>query len=216
MTLKPGPILCVVGARPNFMKMAPLLRALKARSDLPRPFLAHTGQHYDFALNERLFNDLELPSPDVNLGGGFRIACPADRGSDERFEPVIDRVAPCCVMVVGDVNSTLACSLVAAEALVPVAHVEAGLRNFDRTMPEEVNRVLTDRSADLLYTTEHWGPFESGSRGNLAPDRVQFVGNLMKSIRLFAALPKSVRPPKCWSERDSIPGLRMSRRATAW
>ncbi len=83
MKLVPGPIVCVVGARPNFMKMAPLLRALKARSDLPKPFLVHTGQHYDFALNERLFSDLELPSPDVNLRGGFGFACLPDRRSDE-------------------------------------------------------------------------------------------------------------------------------------
>ncbi len=107
-----------------------------------------------------------------------------------RFEPVIDQVAPCCVMVVGDVNSTLACSLVAAKKLVPVAHVEAGLRSFDRTMPEEVNRVLTDQIADLLYTTEH-GALSNLVREGIAPDRVHFVGNLMIDS-LFAALPKSV------------------------
>ncbi len=186
----PGPILCVVGARPNFMKMAPLLRALKARSDLPRPFLVHTGQHYDFALNERLFNDLELPSPDVNLEVGSGSHAFQTAEVMRRFEPVIDRVAPCCVMVVGDVNSTLACSLVAAKKLVPVAHVEAGLRSFDRTMPEEVNRVLTDQIADLLYTTEHEA-LSNLVREGIAPDRVQFVGNLMIDS-LFAALPKSV------------------------
>ena len=186
----PGPILCVVGARPNFMKMAPLLRALKARSDLPRPFLVHTGQHYDFALNERLFNDLELPSPDVNLEVGSGSHALQTSEVMRRFEPVIDRVAPCCVMVVGDVNSTLACSLVAAKKLVPVAHVEAGLRSFDRTMPEEVNRVLTDQIADLLYTTEH-AALSNLVREGIAPDRVHFVGNLMIDS-LFAALPKSV------------------------
>ena len=172
------------------MKMAPLLRAFKARSDLPRAVLVHTGQHYDFALNERLFEDLQLPSPDVNLEVGSGSHAVQTAEVMKRFEPIIDEFGPCCVMVVGDVNSTLACSLVAAKKLVPVAHVEAGLRSFDRTMPEEVNRVLTDQIADLLYTTEH-SALANLVREGIAPDRVQFVGNLMIDS-LFAALPKSV------------------------
>ena len=140
-----GPVLCVVGARPNYMKMAPLLRAIKSRSDLPSAVLVHTGQHYDFELNDRLFIDLALPAPDVNLEVGSGSHAVQTAEVMKRFEPVIDQYRPSCVVVVGDVNSTLACSLVASKKRVPVVHVEAGLRSFDRSMPEEINRVL-DRS----------------------------------------------------------------------
>ena len=190
--MAPGPILCVVGARPNFMKMAPLLRAFKARSDLPSPLLVHTGQHYDFALNEQLFSDLELPAPDVNLEVGSGSHAIQTAEVMKRFEPVIDRVEPCCVVVVGDVNSTLACSLVAAKKATPVAHVEAGLRSFDRAMPEEVNRLLTDQIADLLYTTER-SALENLVREGIAPGRVHFVGNLMIDS-LLASLAKAKTP----------------------
>jgi len=173
-----GPILCVVGARPNFMKMAPLLRALKARTDVPGTVLLHTGQHYDFALNERLFSDLGLPVPDINLEVGSASHAQQTAEVMKRFEPVVDRVEPCCVVVVGDVNSTLACSLVAAKKMVPVAHVEAGLRSFDRSMPEEINRLLTDQIAELLYTTER-SALDNLIREGIAPERVHFVGNLM-------------------------------------
>jgi UDP-N-acetylglucosamine 2-epimerase (non-hydrolysing) len=172
------------------MKMAPLLRAFRARSNLPRAVLVHTGQHYDFAMNEHLFEDLQLPSPDINLEVGSGSHAVQTAEVMKRFEPIIDRYGPCCVMVVGDVNSTLACSLVAAKKLVPVAHVEAGLRSFDRTMPEEVNRVLTDQIAELLYTTEP-DALPNLVREGVAPDRVQFVGNLMIDS-LFAALPKAL------------------------
>jgi UDP-N-acetylglucosamine 2-epimerase (non-hydrolysing) len=182
--------MCIVGARPNYMKMAPLLRAFSKHADLPRPMLVHTGQHYDFALNDRLFIDLELPAPDVNLevGSGTHAAQTAE--VMKRFEPVLLQHQPSCVIVVGDVNSTLACSLVAAKQQVPVAHVEAGLRSYDRSMPEEVNRVLTDQIAELLYTTER------SAAGNLAregipAERVYFVGNLMIDS-LLSALPKAV------------------------
>jgi len=185
-----GPLLCVVGARPNFMKMAPLLKAFRTHPELPKAVLVHTGQHYDFALNDQLFVDLELPSPDVNLevGSGTHAAQTAE--IMRRFEPVVIDRKPSCVIVVGDVNSTLACSLVAAKLQVPVAHVEAGLRSYDRSMPEEINRVLTDRISDLLYTTER------NAEANLAKEgidghQVQFVGNLMIDS-LLAALPKAV------------------------
>jgi UDP-N-acetylglucosamine 2-epimerase (non-hydrolysing) len=149
-----GPVLCVVGARPNFMKMAPILRALAAH-DPPLPaLLVHTGQHYDVDMNDRLFVDLKLPAPDINLEVGSATHAVQTAEVMRRFEPVLDLHAPSCVLVVGDVNSTLACTLVAAKKGVPVAHVEAGLRSYDRSMPEEINRVLTDQIADLLYTTE--------------------------------------------------------------
>jgi UDP-N-acetylglucosamine 2-epimerase (non-hydrolysing) len=147
-------VLCVVGARPNYMKMAPLLRAFARTPGLPPPILVHTGQHYDVALNDRIFDDLQLPPPDINLGVGSGSHAVQTAEVMRRFEPVVDDLAPRCVIVVGDVNSTLACSLVAAKKAVPVVHVEAGLRSFDRSMPEEINRVLTDQLADRLYTTE--------------------------------------------------------------
>ena len=173
-----GPLVCVVGARPNYMKMAPLVRAFRAHSDLPQVALVHTGQHYDVAMNERLFNDLELPPPDINLEVGSGTHAVQTAETMRRFEPALQGLAPSCVVVVGDVNSTLACSLVASKCLVPIVHVEAGLRSYDRSMPEEINRLLTDQIADVLYTTE------SSAAANLAregipADRVCFVGNVM-------------------------------------
>ena len=186
----PGPILCVVGARPNLMKMAPLLRAFGRTPELPRVVLVHTGQHYDHALNDRLFVDLDLPRPDVNLGVGSATHAVQTAEVMRRFEPVLDEHRPSCVIVVGDVNSTLACTLVAAKKQVPVAHVEAGLRSFDRSMPEEVNRVLTDQISDLLYTTER-SAHANLAREGIDPARAVFVGNLMIDS-LHAALPKAV------------------------
>lgn len=185
-----GPVLCVVGARPNYMKVAPLLRAFRARADLPQTVLVHTGQHYDFNLNDRLFVDLDLPAPDVNLevGSGSHAAQTAE--VMKRFEPVLDRYQPSCVVVVGDVNSTLACSLVASKKNVPVAHVEAGLRSFDRSMPEEINRVLTDQIAALLYTTER-SAHANLAREGINGQRVHFVGNLMIDS-LLSALPNAI------------------------
>jgi UDP-N-acetylglucosamine 2-epimerase (non-hydrolysing) len=187
-----GPVLCVVGARPNYMKMAPLLRAFTAAPDMPRALLVHTGQHYDFALNERLFADLGLPEPDVNLEVGSGTHAVQTAEVMKRFEPLLDAYSPSCVIVAGDVNSTLACSLVAVKREVPVAHVEAGLRSFDRTMPEEINRVLTDQIADLLYTTER-SALDNLLREGIDPARVHFVGNLMIDS-LHAALPRAVSP----------------------
>jgi UDP-N-acetylglucosamine 2-epimerase (non-hydrolysing) len=152
--------------------------------------LVHTGQHYDFALNDRLFIDLELPAPDVNLGVGSGSHAAQTAEVMKRFEPVVVEYRPSCVVVVGDVNSTLACSLVAAKLHIPVAHVEAGLRSFDRSMPEEVNRVLTDQIADLLYTTEQTAA-ENLSKEGIDGKRVHFVGNLMIDS-LLSALPKAI------------------------
>ena len=173
-----GPLACVVGARPNYMKMAPLLGAFSARSDLPPTVLVHTGQHYDVAMNERLFTDLELPTPDINLEAGSGSHAVQTAEIMQRFEPVLDRLAPSCVIVVGDVNSTLACGLVAAKKAVRVVHIEAGLRSFDRAMPEEINRVLTDQIADRLYTTER-GAEDNLAREGIPAERVRFAGNVM-------------------------------------
>jgi UDP-N-acetylglucosamine 2-epimerase (non-hydrolysing) len=160
------------------MKMAPLLRAFAARADLPTSVLVHTGQHYDVAMNERLFTDLELPAPDINLEAGSGTHAVQTAEIMLRFEPVVDRLAPSCVIVVGDVNSTLACSLVAAKKAVRVVHVEAGLRSFDRAMPEEINRVLTDQIADRLYTTERAAE-DNLAREGIPAERVRFAGNVM-------------------------------------
>jgi UDP-N-acetylglucosamine 2-epimerase (non-hydrolysing) len=173
-----GPLTCVVGARPNYMKMAPLIRAFAKQEGLPGVVLVHTGQHYDVAMNERLFADLELPAPDINLEVGSATHAVQTAEIMRRFEPVVDELKPSCVIVVGDVNSTLACSLVASKKRTPVAHVEAGLRSYDREMPEEINRVLTDQIADILYTTEHEAAANLAREG-IDAARVQFVGNVM-------------------------------------
>jgi len=180
----PGVILCVVGARPNYMKMAPLLRAFRAHSALPPAVLVHTGQHYDPMLNDRLFEDLALPRPDINLEVGSGTHALQSAEVMRRFEPVVDEHRPCCVVVVGDVNSTLACSLVAAKKGVPVAHVEAGLRSFDRAMPEEINRILTDQISDLLYTTER-SAHHNLAREGIPAERMHFAGNVMIDSLLF-------------------------------
>jgi UDP-N-acetylglucosamine 2-epimerase (non-hydrolysing) len=186
------PILCVVGARPNFMKMAPLLRALRARTDLPPSVLLHTGQHYDERLKDRVFEDLRLPEPEIDLQVGSGSHAVQTAEVMRSFEPVLDRLQPSCVVVVGDVNSTFACSLVAAKKQIPIAHVEAGLRSFDRAMPEEINRVLTDQIADLLYTTERTAEHNLLREG-VSAGRIQFVGNLMIDS-LLDALPRAKLP----------------------
>jgi len=173
-----GPIVCVVGARPNYMKVAPLVRAFASQAGLPPVVLVHTGQHYDLAMNERLFADLELPSPDFNLEVGSASHAVQTAEIMRRFEPVLDRIGPSCVVVVGDVNSTLACSLVATKKGIPVVHVEAGLRSYDRAMPEEINRILTDQIADLLFTSER-AAADNLTREGIVPERIRFVGNVM-------------------------------------
>lgn len=172
------PVLCVVGARPNYMKMAPLIGALRRHAGVPPALLVHTGQHYDPEMNSRLFQDLELPAPELNLEVGSGTHAVQTAEIMKRFEPVVDVHRPACVVVVGDVNSTLACSLVASKMGTPIVHVEAGLRSFDRTMPEEINRVLTDQLADVLYTTER-SAHDNLAREGVPSDRVHFVGNLM-------------------------------------
>lgn len=173
-----GPVICVVGARPNFMKMAPILRAFAAHQPAIPTLLVHTGQHYDNDMNDRLFVDLRLPHPDVNLEVGSGTHAVQTAEVMRRFEPVLDQYQPSCVLVVGDVNSTLACTLVSVKKGIPVVHVEAGLRSYDRAMPEEVNRVLTDQIADLLYTTER-SAHDNLFREGIASERIRFVGNVM-------------------------------------
>lgn len=173
-----GPILCVVGARPNFIKMAPLLRAFGAEPRLPQAVLIHTGQHADAAMSERFFDELDLPLPARRLDSAQGSQTLQTADIMRRFEPVIDEFQPSCVVVVGDVNSTLACALGAAQKQVPVIHVEAGLRSFDRRMPEEINRVMTDHLAELLFTTERDAD-DNLRREGIAAERIRRVGNVM-------------------------------------
>ena len=173
-----GPVMCVVGARPNFMKMAPILRALADHKPPLPALLVHTGQHYDQGMSHQLFDDLGLPRPDLNLEVGSGSHAVQTAEVMKRFEPALDLYQPSCVLVVGDVNSTLACTLVAVKKGVPVVHVEAGLRSWDRKMPEEINRVLTDQVADRLYTTER-SALDNLQREGIAEARVCFAGNVM-------------------------------------
>ncbi|MFZ4535383.1 non-hydrolyzing UDP-N-acetylglucosamine 2-epimerase [Propionivibrio sp.] len=160
------------------MKMAPILRAFAGHHPAIPTILVHTGQHYDKDMNDRLFVDLRLPHPDINLGVGSGSHAVQTADVMRGFEPVLDTYKPSCVLVVGDVNSTLACTLVGVKRGVPVVHVEAGLRSYDRGMPEEVNRVLTDQIADRLYTTER-SALDNLLREGIAEERVRFVGNVM-------------------------------------
>jgi UDP-N-acetylglucosamine 2-epimerase (non-hydrolysing) len=175
---RPFRLLLVVGARPNFMKIAPIVRELGRYPDRFAPTLVHTGQHYDAAMSEVFFTELGLPRPDVDLGVGSGSHAQQTAAIMAAFEPVVLAKAPDLVLVVGDVNSTIACALVAAKLGVRVAHVEAGLRSFDRTMPEEINRVLTDKISDLLFITEA-SAAENLRREGVLADRVHFTGNVM-------------------------------------
>jgi UDP-N-acetylglucosamine 2-epimerase (non-hydrolysing) len=171
-------LLNIVGARPNFMKIAPIMRVMRLRPGEFEAVLLHTGQHYDEAMKASFFRQLGIPEPDVDLGVGSGSHAFQTADIMKRFEPVLDAQQPDAVLVVGDVNSTIACALVAVKKGVPVIHVEAGLRSGDREMPEEINRVLTDQISDLLFTTER-DAAHSLAREGIDLDRVHFVGNVM-------------------------------------
>lgn len=191
----PAHLLCVVAARPNLMKMAPILAALARQAPALRVTLLHTGQHYDPAMSGQVFADLGMRAPDIALDVGSGSHAQQTAEIMRRFDAVLDAhppLAPDAVLVVGDVNSTLACALVAAKRAIPVIHVEAGLRSGDRRMPEEINRLLTDQLSSLLLTSE------PGARANLlregvAAERIVFTGNVMiDSLR--QQLPRAVAP----------------------
>ena len=183
-------ILNVVGARPNFMKIAPLIRDMNARKDRIEHLLVHTGQHYDKSMSDDFFVQLGIPQPDVNLGIGSASHAQQTAKILTAFESVLVEHNPDMVVVVGDVNSTMACALVAAKSGVKVAHVEAGLRSFDRTMPEEINRILTDALSDFLFTTEEAGN-ENLRREGIPREKIFFVGNVMIDtlVHCLAAMP---------------------------
>jgi UDP-N-acetylglucosamine 2-epimerase (non-hydrolysing) len=171
-------VINVVGARPNFMKVAPIVAAMKQRTAEFQPLVVHTGQHYDAAMSDSFFRDLELPEPDTHLGVGSDTHAAQTAAVMKLFEPVVVKEKPDWVLVVGDVNSTLACALVCVKLGIQVAHVEAGLRSRDRTMPEEINRLLTDQIADLLLTPSPDADANLRAEG-IPEERIRFVGNVM-------------------------------------
>src|SRR5437016_78155 len=190
-------VLNVVGARPNFMKIAPIVDQMKQTPDLTG-VLVHTGQHYDEGMSDVFFRDLGIPVPDIHLGVGSGTHAEQTARIMVEFEKVCVRERPDLVLVVGDVNSTMACTIVAAKLLIPVAHVEAGLRSFDRAMPEEINRLVTDALASLLFTTSRDAD-ENLKREGVGASKIFFVGNVMidtllKNREKAAAL--SIEKPK--------------------
>jgi UDP-N-acetylglucosamine 2-epimerase (non-hydrolysing) len=170
-------ILHVVGARPNFMKLAPVLRALSTRKAV-RQTVVHTGQHYDANMSDVFFRQLGIPAPDVNLAVGSGSHAQQTAEIMSRFESVVQERKPDIVLVYGDVNSTVAAALVCSKLQIRVGHVEAGLRSFDRTMPEEINRVVTDQVSDLLFTPSEDGDINLALEG-IAKNKIHLVGNVM-------------------------------------
>lgn len=170
-------VLNVVGARPNLMKIAPLVDALRRHSDI-RQILLHTGQHYDRRMSRVFFEELCIPSPDIYLGVGSGTHATQTARVMTAFEEVLLEYRPDIVVVVGDVNSTMACAITAAKLAIPVAHVEAGLRSFDRTMPEEINRIVTDALSDLLFTPSRDAD-KNLQREGIPDEKIFLVGNIM-------------------------------------
>lgn len=182
-------ILSVVGARPNFMKVAPIHRAFEPYRDTWEHHIVHTGQHYDASMSDAFFSDLEMPHPSWFLGVGSGTHAEQTARVMVGFEGVCKEAAPDHVIVVGDVNSTIACALVSVKLGIPTSHVEAGLRSFDRTMPEEINRMATDAIVDQLFVTEESGRTNLVREG-IDLDRIHFVGNTMIDS-LHYALPSA-------------------------
>lgn len=171
-------ILNIVGARPNFMKIAPIVREMQRRKNEFLPLIVHTGQHYDEAMSDSFFRDLGIPKPDFHLEVGSASHAVQTAKIMMAFEPIVLQEKPDWVLVVGDVNSTIACALVCSKLGVKIAHVEAGLRSRDRTMPEEINRILTDAISDLLLTTSQDAD-ENLKHEGVSEDKIKFVGNVM-------------------------------------
>jgi len=195
----------IVGARPNFMKIAPLMKAYRAYPHL-QPVLIHTGQHYDHAMSHLFFEQLQIPRPDLNLEVGSGSHAVQTAGIMIEFERYCLHQRPDMVLVVGDVNSTIACALVASKLGIKIAHVEAGLRSFDRSMPEEINRLLTDAVADLLFVSEPSG-IDNLQREGVDSTRIHFVGNLMIDT-LLANLSRA-------EEEDILERLKLKSRSYA-
>jgi UDP-N-acetylglucosamine 2-epimerase (non-hydrolysing) len=170
-------LVVVAGARPNFMKVAPVMEVLSSDPDFSA-VLVHTGQHYDYNMSGQFLSELDLPEPGYCLGVGSSSHAEQTAEVMKRLEPVLLEAKPAAILVVGDVNSTMAAALVAVKLGIKVVHIEAGLRSFDRTMPEEINRIVTDSISDLLLVTEESGRVNLLREG-IAPERIHFTGNLM-------------------------------------
>ncbi len=190
--MKKGKVFLIVGARPNFMKVFPLWKVLRKTDSEFFPFIVHTGQHYDYEMSKIFFENLDLPQPHFYLGVGSASHSIQTARIMVRFEKIITREMPDLVVVVGDVNSTLAASLVCAKKKIPLAHIEAGLRSFDWDMPEEINRVVTDRLSNLLFTTcidANRNLIKEGIKKN----RIFFVGNVMIDTLLMLKRKASIK-----------------------
>jgi UDP-N-acetylglucosamine 2-epimerase (non-hydrolysing) len=201
---RPRIIDCIVGARPNFVKIAPIMRALASREGFSTR-LIHTGQHYDVAMNAVFFEELGIPNPDINLEVGSGTGTEQTAHIMLKLEPVLVARRPDLLLVVGDVNSTVAAALVAAKLQIPLAHVEAGLRSNDRTMPEEINRLVTDRLSNVLFVTERSAIDNLAGEG-IALRRVIFVGNVMIDT-LHACLERAAPARSTLSELGAASGL---------
>jgi UDP-N-acetylglucosamine 2-epimerase (non-hydrolysing) len=186
-------VMNIVGARPNFMKIAPLMRVMQQRAEEIDALLVHTGQHYDAAMSETFFQQLGIPQPDINLEVGSASHAVQTAKVMLAFEPVVLAQRPDWVVVVGDVNSTLACTVVCSKLGIRVAHVEAGLRSFDRQMPEEINRIVTDALADLLLTPSADAD-ENLRREGVSDPKIRCVGNVMIDT-LYQHLPQAAQRP---------------------
>ncbi|MBK9137222.1 MAG: UDP-N-acetylglucosamine 2-epimerase (non-hydrolyzing) [Verrucomicrobia bacterium] len=196
----------IAGARPNFVKIASIIEAIKeaqARGSDLRYRLVHTGQHYDRSLSGSFFKDLGIPSPGVNLEAGSGTQAEQTGAIMVRYEKLLTASSSDLTLVVGDVNSTIACAIVARKLGIPVAHVEAGIRSGDWTMPEEINRVVTDSISNWFFTTSEWAG-ENLRRSGVDVSRIFFVGNTMVDT-LLRHLPR-LRPPSCWTEHNLARG----------
>jgi len=196
-------LMLVGGARPNFMKLAPLVRALRSGATGVQWWLVHTGQHYDQQMSQSFFDDLQLPEPDFSLGVGSGSHAEQTAAVMVAFEKVCLAHRPDMVVVVGDVNSTLACAVVAAKLGIGLAHVEAGLRSFDRSMPEEINRLVTDTLSDLLFVTERQG-IANLMREGRPEEAIHFVGHVMVDNLLY----QRARLEKMEADRFAVAGIK--------
>jgi len=209
-----APLLCVVGARPNFMKIAPIMAAWRARAPQRPALLLHTGQHYDESMKRQFFEQLQIPQPDIDLGVGSGSHAVQTAQIMLQFEPVLERVRPAAILVVGDVNSTVACALTAIKRGIPVVHVEAGLRSGDRSMPEEINRLITDQLSARLYLTER-SALDNLLREGIEPSRCRFVGNVMidtlhhhsRAALALAQIPTLAQPQRQVAARGAGHGV---------
>ena len=187
-------VIFVVGARPNFMKISPILESFKSKANIFESIIVHTGQHYDKKLSENILSDLNFPKPNyfLNVGSGSH----AKQTSEVmiKFEEVCMEIRPAIVVIAGDVNSTLACAIVASKLHIKIAHIESGLRSFDRKMPEEINRIITDSISDLLFTTEASG-MNNLLREGIDRSKIHFVGNTMiDSLLKYVSKAKKLKP----------------------